>query len=219
MLCIYESISCHALHGCVGLSTCQTRSMPPSASSTGKPAARRSALESQLQHLEEQLGQLELDNAKLQHRQEVLLHLCLSTQWLLSIMSVNGPRLEGPLHTDLCSSTRSAVEQVERTSSSLLEGIQNGPLALQQPYFHISSLDELMSTCLMDGSCLSVLEYSLAGIHAAPEQYACWAGAGMQQLNLEEQRVRGGYTHIQPSCCNRVMWCCTHTPQVPSTMS
>jgi hypothetical protein len=158
-----------------------------------------SALEGRIQQLHEQVKELEADNAKLHYRQEVLTQLCFSTQWLSSILAVNGPRLEGPLHAGMCSTTKSVVDQVGRDLEQLLGWSSSPPSLLPPPFHSTIALDDVVNSCVMSGSCMGVLEYALASIHAAPEQFACWVSATVQQAGAREALLRGGWCLVH-SC-------------------
>jgi hypothetical protein len=139
----------------------------------------------------------------------VLSQLCFCTQRLSDILAVNGPRLEGPLHAGLCSATKSVVDQVSRDLEQLL-GWSSLPPSLLPPPVHssIGLEKDAVKSCVMSGSCLAVLEYALASIHAAPEQFACWVSATTQQAGTREALWRG-------ACAASISMVCLLTDSMP----
>jgi hypothetical protein len=115
---------------------------------------------------------------------QVLSAVCDFTQKLLHILRINGPRLEGPLHSGLSPSTQSALLQLEgqvRCAMGDRPVLSEGPLESEQlllpPSCRVSKLGDLMALNTASGGCLAVAEFALSCMAANPEEYAIWSRA------------------------------------------
>jgi hypothetical protein len=121
------------------------------------------------------------------------------TQQLLHILRVNGPRLEGPLHTGLASGTQSALLQLE----SHIRGMCTDRLQLleslaQQPQLppstcHVTQLEDLWASNTMTGGVLAVTQHALSSIAANPAFHAASLSsvAGPSQYSKALQQFAG----------------------------
>jgi hypothetical protein len=98
---------------------------------------------------------------------QVLSAVCDCTQQLLHILRINGPCLEGPLHTGLSSSTQAALLQLEGHVRRLIGDKPvafDGPLEAEQQLVpascQASCLSDLFSASTANGGCLAIVQHS-----------------------------------------------------------
>jgi hypothetical protein len=135
---------------------------------------------------------------------QVLALVCECTQQLLHILRVNGPHLEGPLHTGLAPGTQSALLQLETQVWLLLDDKMlvleepPGPAPqLPPPTCTVTQLDDLWGPHTMGGGHLALTQYALSSMASNPHGYAAWSSSGVQQYTRLYQQFAGE----APCCC------------------